>query len=190
MVTTVVASTTQIEFGLYRSLGGLCKNEYYLVSHPLEPRNSHKKWSHKSHEKFLARLLAARPGLARPCSNISRVNHARPLSLELFGALQTSEPLQVLSNIPTYIRTYGLKFLARTGLQDETQVSREKSRTRLAWSCRETKLYTQSISVGPVSVGSYKLPLSQYTCVNLVGNNDYQQKCVPKALFGPYGAFT
>ncbi len=108
----------RLEFGLYRSLGGLCENEYYLVLHPLEKRNSCKKWSCKSHEKFLVRLLMrlARPGLARPCSDISRVNHTRPLSLELFGALQTSEPLRVLRYIRTYIRTYGLKFLAITGL--------------------------------------------------------------------------
>ncbi len=54
----------------------------------------------------------------------------------------------------TYLCTYGLAFLARPGLQDETQVSREKSRTRLARSRSKTKLYRKH---NGLSIGHYHL---------------------------------
>ncbi len=53
--------------------------------------------------------------------------------------LQDQNPFSLHTDI-TYLCTYGLAFLARPGLREETQVSREKSRTSLARSRSETKL--------------------------------------------------
>ena len=131
-----------VEFGLARSLRGLCKNKNYLSCTP-------------ARNKILARnglSSLARNITARPCKTLFLPNLTGPkggaMTLKMGGRasllgsrrfLQDQNPFSLCTDC-TYLCTYGLAFLARPGLRDETQVSQEKSHTCLARSHSETKL--------------------------------------------------
>jgi hypothetical protein len=132
-----------LEFGLARSLRGLCKNENFSSRTPAR-REIHERNGLSS----LARNITA-----RPCETLFPPNLTGPI-----GGLQPSKrgvepafwvPVTsyrakttfLLRTDSTYLCTYGLAFLARPGLQDKTQVLQEKSHTCLARSHSKTKLY-------------------------------------------------
>ncbi len=134
--------TIFLEFGLARSLRGLCKNENFLSCTPARC-------------KILARnglSSLARNITARPCKTLFPPNLTGPkggaTTLKMGGRasllgshrfLQDQNPYSLCTD-STYLCSYGLAFLARPGLQDKTQVSREKSHTCLARACSKTKL--------------------------------------------------
>ena len=110
----------------------------FLVSHPCETRDSREKWSVKSREKYHGETMRDL-NLTGPkgggATTLKKGGRASLLGSRRF--LQEQHPF----SDSTYLYTYGLAFLPRPGLQDETQVLQEKSRTRLTRSCSKTKLY-------------------------------------------------
>jgi hypothetical protein len=123
-------------------LRGLCKNENFLSCTPARC-----KILAKNGLSSLARNITA-----RPCETLFLPNLTGPkggaTTIKIGGRatllvspifLQDQNPFPQCTD-STYLCTYGLAFLARPMLQDETQVLREKSHTCLARSCSETKL--------------------------------------------------
>ncbi len=116
----------------------------FLVLHPCKMQDSHKKWFLKSCEKYHCKIMR---DLAPAKSNrtkggvttLKKGGRASLLGSHCFLKEQHPFSSTYWQYVPMYI--YSLAFLAKSGLQDETQVSWEKSRTCLARSCSETKLY-------------------------------------------------
>ncbi len=110
-----------------------------LVSHPCEMQDSHKKWSVKSRKKYHCKTMQ---DLAPAKSNRTK-GGATTLKkggrASLLGSCRFLQEQHPFSD-SVYLCTYGLAFLMRPGLQDETQVLQEKTLTRLAWSRSEINL--------------------------------------------------
>ncbi len=165
-------TTAQLELDLARSLRGFCKNEYYLVFHPLETKilaRNGLAWSCIIHawnitawscETRSRKTLVGNsgefrfPDLFLPvfCSEKFPISIGRRVpaifwSSDLHSRHKFSAEFYTIS-FYTYVHIVchmyaGLAFLARPGLRDETKVSWEKSRTHLARSSCEINLYAQ-----------------------------------------------
>ncbi len=122
---------------------GVMQEQEFLISHPCETQDSREKWSLKSLEKYHCKTMQ---DLAPAKSNRTKggamtlKNWGRASLLGYRRFLQEQHPFSSTywQYVPLYI--YGLAFLVRPGLQDKTQVLREKSHTRLARSRSKTKL--------------------------------------------------
>jgi hypothetical protein len=120
---------------------GVIQEQEFLVLHPCKMQDSCEKWSLKSREKYHCETLFP-PNLTGPRGGATTLKIGGRAS-RLLGSrhfLQDQNPFSLCTD-STYLCIYGLAFLARPGLQDETQVSREKSCTCLTRSHSKTKLY-------------------------------------------------